>query len=41
LVTHQVSISDLTGRGAVSGGGVILAVDGTEKPRVVGEIEAN
>jgi len=41
LVTHQVVISALTGRGAVSGGGVILALDGTREPRVLGDIEAN
>lgn len=41
LVTHQVVISALTDRGAVSGGGVILALDGTREPRVLGDIEAN
>jgi len=41
LVTHQVVISAVTGRGAVSGGGVILALDGTREPRVLGDIEAN
>jgi phosphohistidine phosphatase SixA len=41
LVTHQVIISALTGHGAVSGGGVILVLDGTTDPRVIGAIEAN
>jgi phosphohistidine phosphatase SixA len=41
LVTHQVTISALTGHGAASGGGVILALDGTGDPRVLGAIEAN
>ncbi len=41
LVTHQVTISALTGHGAVSGGGVILALNGTGEPRVLGAIEAN
>jgi len=41
LVTHQVVITALTGRGAVSGGGVILALNGTEEPHVLGDIEAN
>jgi len=41
LVTHQVTITALTGRGAVSGGGVILALNGTGEPRVLGDIEAN
>lgn len=41
LVTHQVTIRALTGYGVVSGGGAILALDGTEKPRVLGEIDAN
>ncbi len=41
LVTHQVTISSLTGRGAASGGGAILALDGTGEPRVLGDIDAN
>lgn len=41
LVTHQMTISALTGRGAASGGGAILALDGSPEPRVVGEIDAN
>ena len=41
LVTHQVTISGLTGHGAVSGGGVILVVDGSREPRVAGEIAAD
>lgn len=41
LVTHQVTISALTGHGPVSGGGVVLALNGTGEPRVLGAIEAN
>ncbi|MEP7207889.1 MAG: histidine phosphatase family protein [Casimicrobiaceae bacterium] len=40
LVTHQVNISDLTGRAMASGAAVILALDGTEEPHMLGEIEA-
>jgi phosphohistidine phosphatase SixA len=39
LVTHQVTIAAITGRGVVSGEAVVLAADGTEEPRVVGRIE--
>lgn len=39
LVTHQVTIAAITGRGVVSGEAVVLAADGTEDPRVVGRIE--
>jgi phosphohistidine phosphatase SixA len=39
LVTHQVTITALTGGHAASGGGVILKLDGSRVPRVVGEIE--
>lgn len=39
LVTHQVTIAAITGRGVVSGEAVILEADGTEEPRVVGRIE--
>jgi broad specificity phosphatase PhoE len=41
LVTHQVTISSLTGRGAASGGGAILALDGTGNPQVLGDVDAN
>ncbi len=41
LVTHQVTISAIVGRGIVSGGGMILEVNGTGAPRVLGAIEAN
>lgn len=41
LVTHQATISAFTGHGAVSGGGVILALDGTGEPRVLGALAAN
>jgi broad specificity phosphatase PhoE len=39
LVTHQVTISALTGRSAASGEAVVLAVDGTGRPSVAGTIE--
>ncbi|MGH6903563.1 MAG: histidine phosphatase family protein [Geminicoccaceae bacterium] len=39
LVTHQVTIAAITGRGVISGEAVILEADGTEEPRVVGRIE--
>ena len=41
LVTHQVTITAITGAYASSGGGVILQVDGSLTPRVVGEVSAN
>lgn len=41
LVTHQVTISALTGMFAASGGGVLLQLDGSLRPRVLGEIGAN
>ncbi len=41
LVTHQVTITAITGAYASSGGGVILQVDGSPTPRVVGEVSAN
>jgi broad specificity phosphatase PhoE len=41
LVTHQVTISAITGVYASSGGGVILQVDGSAAPRAIGEISAN
>jgi broad specificity phosphatase PhoE len=39
LVTHQVVITALTGGYAASAGGVILRLNGTIKPRLLGEIE--
>ena len=39
LVTHQVTISAITDRGAVSGEAVVLEADGTGRPPVVGTIE--
>ena len=39
LVTHQVTIAAITGRGVVSGEAMILQADGAEAPRVVGRIE--
>ncbi len=41
LVTHQVTVSALTGRGTVSGGGSLFELNGSETPRVLGEIQAN
>lgn len=41
LVTHQVTISGITGQGTVSGGGHLLELNGSGAPRVLGEIEAN
>jgi hypothetical protein len=38
LVTHQVTISALTGRSAASGEAVVLAMDGTGRPPVAGTI---
>ena len=38
LVTHQVTISAITGEGAASGEAVVLAADGTGQPPVVGTI---
>jgi broad specificity phosphatase PhoE len=38
LVTHQVTISAITGSGTVSGEAIVLAVDGTGQPPVVGTI---
>ena len=39
LVTHQVTISAITGRGTASGEAVVLEADGSEEPAVVGTIE--
>jgi phosphohistidine phosphatase SixA len=38
LVTHQVTISALTGLGMVAGGGTVLELGGSGEPRVLGEI---
>lgn len=38
LVTHQVTISGITGRGVGSGGGYVLRLDGSGKPPVVGAL---
>jgi phosphohistidine phosphatase SixA len=40
LVTHQVTIAAITGRGAMSGEAVVLEADGTGEPEVLGRIEA-
>ena len=39
LVTHQVVITALTGGYAASAGGMLLRLNGTVKPRLLGEIE--
>lgn len=41
LVTHQVTISAFTGRGAASGGGTVFALNGSGNPVALGDIEAN
>jgi broad specificity phosphatase PhoE len=41
LVTHHVTIGALTGLSAASGGGVILALNGTGRPTLLGEIREN
>jgi len=41
LVTHQVTITAITGKFAVSGGGAILQLGGSPPPRMLGEIEAD
>lgn len=38
LVTHQVTISGITGRGIGSGGGYVLRLDGSGRPPVVGAL---
>jgi len=38
LVTHQVTVHGITGRGVASGGGYILRLDGTGAPSVVGAL---
>lgn len=41
LVTHQVTISAITGSYASSGGGAILQLNGSGQPRLLGETRAN
>ena len=41
LVTHQVTVSALTGVYPASGGGVLLQLDGSPTPRILGETGAN
>jgi hypothetical protein len=41
LVTHQVTITALTGEFAPSGGGVVFELDGSGAPRVLGEFRAD
>jgi broad specificity phosphatase PhoE len=38
LVTHQVTVSGITGRGVDTGSGYVLRLDGTGKPPVVGAL---
>lgn len=40
LVTHQVTIAAITGRGAASGEAVVLEADGSGEPEIVGWIAA-
>jgi phosphohistidine phosphatase SixA len=40
LVTHQVTIAAITGRGAASGEAVVLEADGSGEPEIVGWIGA-
>lgn len=39
LVTHQVTVSGVTGRGILSGGGYVLRLDGSGAPQVMGEVQ--
>jgi broad specificity phosphatase PhoE len=41
LVTHQVTISGITGEATASGGGHLLELNGTGAPRVLGRIAAD
>jgi len=41
LVTHQVTISGITGRGVISGGGYVLRLDGTGSPAVAASVEGS
>jgi len=41
LVTHQVTISGITGEGTASGEGHLLQLNGSGAPKVLGRIEAN
>jgi len=41
LVTHQVTISEITDRGVGSGGGYVLRLDGTGMPPVVGALSVD
>lgn len=40
MVTHQVTISAITGRGVGSGEGWVLKLNGTREPEVIGSIPA-
>jgi len=40
MVTHQVTISAITGRGVSSGEGWVLKLNGTREPEVIGSIPA-
>lgn len=39
LVTHQVTVSGITGRGILSGGGYVLRLDGSGAPPVMGTVQ--
>ncbi len=40
LVTHQVTVTGITGIYPASGGGAVLQVDGSTTPKVIGELRA-
>ena len=40
MVTHQVTVTAITGRWVESGAGWVLKLNGTESPEVIGEIAA-
>ncbi len=41
LVTHQVTVTGITGVYPGSGGGALLQLDGSVKPKLVGEVRAD
>ncbi|HET9274171.1 MAG TPA: hypothetical protein VFO09_07890, partial [Methyloceanibacter sp.] len=41
LVTHQVTISAITGHGTTAGEAVVMKADGTRQPPVVGTFKPN
>jgi phosphohistidine phosphatase SixA len=40
LVTHQVTVTGITGIYPASGGGAVLQLDGTSMPKAIGELRA-